>query len=255
MIRTPITDEIDPYLRRRNSIHRVRLRQIEKNRFPKKCECVVCGEFFLCGNIEDYLKRQYYLGPKNGHIRHVCWDCDLTHKVRAAAAKLYNLVCAISTFARDQQEIYPADFRYPRVPPWRQEKMRLPGLGLRDYSEPAKLLTKFGRYDSVIRQRAASPVRSVLSNLVALPVIHMRWSLALTPAQTQQTLKRIGRLYKNSCWFPKITGVRFDQRRSAYLHPKHAPRSIGLAGVVSFSHEPAPARPQLRIINGGAAGA
>lgn len=92
MIRTLIDD---PYLGRRNSIHKSRLRQIEKNRFPKKCECVVCGEFFLCGNIEDYLRRQYYLGPKNGKLRHVCWGCDLKHKVRAAAGTLYQLIRAI----------------------------------------------------------------------------------------------------------------------------------------------------------------
>jgi hypothetical protein len=193
MIRTPI---VDPYLRRRNAIHRFNLRQIEKNRFPVKCGCVVCGEGFLCGNIEDYLKRQYYLGPdKAGNIRHVCWGCDLTHKVRVAAGTLYNLVCAIPVSERDRQEIYPAEFRHP---PWfpdsLPEKMRLPGLGLRDYAGPSK----FG-----IRQQAASLVRNVLTLLVGIPAIDTRWALYLLAPETQQVLKRIGRLYKNSCWWSK----------------------------------------------------
>jgi hypothetical protein len=193
MIRTPI---VDPYLRRRNAIHRFNLRQIEKNRFPVKCGCVVCGEGFLCGNIEDYLKRQYYLGPdKAGNIRHVCWGCDLTHKVRVAAGTLYNLVCAIPVSERDRQEIYPAEFRHP---PWfpdsLPEKMRLPGLGLRDYAGPSK----FG-----IRQQAASSVQNVLTHLVGIPAIDTRWALYLLAPETQQVLKRIGRLYKNSCWWSK----------------------------------------------------
>jgi hypothetical protein len=193
MIRTPI---VDHYLWRINSIHRFTLRQIEKNRFPKKCECVVCGEFFLCANIDEYLRRQYYLGPdKNGNIRHFCWACDLTHKVRVAAGTLYNLVCAIPVAERDRQEIYPAEFRYPPwFPDWLPEKMRLPGLGLRDYAEPSK----FG-----IRQQAASPVRNVLTLLVGLPAIDTRWALYLCAPATQQVLKRIGRLYKNSCWWSK----------------------------------------------------
>jgi hypothetical protein len=207
MIRT--TD--DPYLGRRNSIHRFNIRQIEKNRFPKKCECVVCGKGFLCANIEDYLRRQYYLGrDKNGEPRHVCRGCDLAHKIRAAAGRLYNLVVAIPVVERDRQEIYPADFRYPRIPLWYEDKMRFPGEGLRDYAESTKLLSKFGRYDPVIRQKAASPVRDILaiaSELVDLPAIERRLALylweRLTPPETQQILKRVGRLYKNSCWWSK----------------------------------------------------
>jgi hypothetical protein len=207
MIRTPIDD---PYLGRRNAIHRFNLRQIEKNRFPKKCECVVCGEFFQCGNIEDYLKRQYYLGPKNGRIRHVCWACSAENKIKVAAGTLYHLVCAVPVAERDRQEIYPAVFPYPRIPLWHEAKMRMPGLGLRDYAEPTRLLSKFGRHDPVIRQQAASPVRNVLaitSDLVDLPAIERRLALylwgRLTPPDTQQVLKRIDRLYKNSCWWSK----------------------------------------------------
>jgi hypothetical protein len=204
MIRTPI---VDPYLRRRNAIHRFNLRQIEKNRFPVKCGCVVCGEGFLCGNIEDYLKRQYYLGPdKAGNIRHVCWGCDLTHKVRVAAGTLYNLVCAIPVAERDGNEIYPNE-----IPVRPEEKTRQPGCGLSDYAGPARLLTKFGRHELVIRQNAGSPVRNILtitSDLVDLPAIERRLALylwgRLTPPEAQQTLKRIGRLYRNSCWLPRL---------------------------------------------------
>jgi hypothetical protein len=165
MIRnTTITDDVSLYLRRRNSIHRFNVRRIEKNRFPVKCGCVICGEGFLCRNIEQYIQRQYYLGPdKKGDIRHVCWGCDLTNKVKVAAATLYQLIDAIPVVERDREEIYPTDFRAPQIPLWRAEKMRLHGLGLRDYSEPTKLLDRFGRYEPVIRQKAASSVRDILA--------------------------------------------------------------------------------------------
>ena len=101
MIRTPIADA---YLGRRNSIHRSRLRQIEKNRFPKKCKCIACREFFLCGNIEDYLRRQYYLGPdRDGTIRHVCWRCDLTNKVKVAAGTPPDGRLLLASSGYDQQ--------------------------------------------------------------------------------------------------------------------------------------------------------
>jgi hypothetical protein len=195
----------DPYLGRRNSIHRSRLRQIEKNRFPKKCSCVVCGEGFLCRSIEDYVRRQYYLGPdKNGKPRHVCWGCDLDSKVKIAARTLYHLVCAIPVVVRDRNEIYPNE-----IPVRPEANMWLSGLALNDYAGPARLLTKFGGYELVIRQKAASSVRNVLaitSELVNLPAIEKRLVLylwgRLTPPETQQTLKRIGRHYKNSCWWP-----------------------------------------------------
>jgi hypothetical protein len=106
---------------------------------------------------------------------------------------------------RDRNEIYPNE-----VPQRWQKSMWLPGLGLCDYAEPARLLSKFGKYDPVIRQKAASSVRNVLtitSDLVDLPAIESRLSLyllgRLTPPETQQTLKRIGRFYKNSCWWSK----------------------------------------------------
>jgi hypothetical protein len=72
--------------------------------------------------------------------------------------------------------------------------MRLLALGLRDYSEPARLLSKFGACEPVARQKAASPVRDVLTITC--------WG-RLTPPETQQVLKRIRRLYKYSCWWPK----------------------------------------------------
>jgi hypothetical protein len=199
MIRNTITDnDISPYLRRRNSIHRFTIRWIEKNRFPVKCSCVICGGIFLCGGIEEYLQRQHYLGPdKNGNIRHVCWGCSLEKKLKITAVTLYQLINALPRAERDRQEIYPADFLYPRIPLWREEKMRLPGIGLRDYSEGTRLLTKYGKYEFAYRQKA-SPVRDVLTITFDL----VDWG-RLTPPERQQVLKRIGRLYKNSCWWPK----------------------------------------------------
>jgi hypothetical protein len=189
MIRTA-DDDIN--LRRRNSIEKYRRRRIEKNRFPKKCKCVVCGERFMCRSIEDYIRRQYYLGPdKDGAIRHVCWGCSLDQKVKVAARTLYHLVCAIPVAERDSNEIYPAE-----IPVRLGENMWLPGLGLNDYAEPARLLSRFGRYELVARPKAASPARNV-------PATAFRAWERLTPPETQQTLKRIGRLYKNSCWWSK----------------------------------------------------
>jgi hypothetical protein len=115
---------------------------------------------------------------------------------------------------RDRQEIYPSDFRAPQIPLWRKEKMRFSGLGLRDYAEPAKFLSKLlGRSES--RQKAASPVRNVLTHLVGLPAIDSRWVLYLCAPETQQVLKRIGRLYKNSCWWSKKGPHRLFDRAEA----------------------------------------
>jgi hypothetical protein len=167
MIRNTITDDdISPYFRRRNSIHRLTIRWIEKNRFPVKCSCVICGEIFLCRGIEEYLGRRYYLGPdKRGNIRHVCWGCNLKSKIRLAAGTLYHLINALPQAERDWQEIFPANFRHAPIPlpeqtsfgwrtfeQWRSEGVLLCGMsaksatgqdsqGLRDYSEGARLLS------------------------------------------------------------------------------------------------------------------
>jgi hypothetical protein len=222
MIRNTITDDdISPYLRRRNSILRFNIRRIEKNRFPVKCGCVICGGGFLCRGIEEYIQRQYYFGPdKKGDIPHVCSGCGLKNKLKIAAGTLYQLINALPQAERDWQEIFPADFRRALIPlpqqtsfgwtrfeEWRREGVLLCGmsaraatgqdsLGLRDYSEGTRLLTKYSKYEFAYRQKA-SPVRDVLtiaSDLVDLPA---------TSPETQWTLKRIGRLYKNSCWWPK----------------------------------------------------
>jgi hypothetical protein len=220
MIRVVPDEDISQ--RRRNSIHRFNLRQIEKNRFPVKCGCVICGEGFLCRNIEDYIQRQYYRGrDKTGEVRHVCWGCGLDHRLKLATATLYRLVCAIPVAERDRNEIYPADFRTARIPLWREDNARLPSL--RDYAGPSR----FG-----IHQRAASSVKDVLSHLIGLPANDTRWALYLLAPQAQQVLKRNGRLYRASCWFPKITGIPFDQRRSAYLYPEHAPPLDWISRVV-----------------------
>ena len=244
MIQNSITDDdISPYLRRRNSIHRFNIRQIEKNRFPVKCDCVICGGVFLCRNIEEYVQRQHYLGPdKKGNIRHVCWGCGLEDKLKVVSGTLYQLVCAIPQAERDREEIYPADFRYPRIPLWREEKLRLPGLGLRDYSEPARLFSKYGRYELVTRQKATSPVRDALtitSDLVDLPAIESRLSLylrgRLTPPEAQQVLKRIGRLYKNSCWWPKREKHRLFDKAEASSWKK---AQLWKPGQHSFEFDP-----------------
>jgi hypothetical protein len=127
-------DDDDINLRRRNSIEKHRRRRIEKNLFPKKCKCVVCSERFMCRSIEDYVRRQYYLGPaKDGTIRHVCSGCSLDHKVKVAARTLYHLISAIPVAVRDRNEIYPDE-----IPVRPEGNTSPPGLGLSDYREPAR---------------------------------------------------------------------------------------------------------------------
>jgi hypothetical protein len=244
MIGKTIDDNVSHYLRRRNSIHRFNLRQIEKNRFPVKCHCTVCGEVFLCGGIEQYLQRQYYCGPdRDGNIRHVCWGCDLQSKVKIGSGNLFHLISAIPQAERDRYEIYPADFRTALIPlplqsnwgwrtfdEWCRQGVVLCGIsdksatgqdswGLRDYSEGTKFLTKFGKYEFAYRQKATAPAQNIL-------VIERAADYGLSPdwndvwrdcerrlglwlldqlktPEEQSTLKRIARLYKNSCWWSK----------------------------------------------------
>ena len=220
MIDLVIDDNV--YLRRRNSIHRFNLRQIEKARFPRKCHCAVCGEVFLCRGIEQYLQRQYYCGPdRDRNIRHVCWGCDLKSKVGIGSGNLFHLISAIPQAERDRYEIYPGDFRTALIPlplqsnwgwrtfeQWYRQGVVLCGMssesatgqdseGLRDYSEPTRLLNKFGKYEFAYRQ-AGGPVWPGRDSHVAL------WLFGqLKTPEEQRTLKRIGCLYKNSCWWSK----------------------------------------------------
>jgi hypothetical protein len=117
MIRKIVDDDISPHLRPSISIHRFNVRRIEKNRFPVKHSCAVCGWSFLCRNIEQYVGRQYYLGPdKRGNVRHVCCECGLENKVKLAAGTLYHLIDAVPRAERDSLEIYPGDWREALVP-------------------------------------------------------------------------------------------------------------------------------------------
>jgi len=187
--------DLAQYLARRNSIHRFNLRQIEKNRFPHKCQCVVCGEHFLCRGIEEYLQRKHYRPDKDGNVQHVCWGCDLQDIVGRAAETLFHLISAVPQWERDSQKIYPGHFCKARItpPPW---DWRTP-YGLRDYSEPTRLLSKFGEYEFAYRQ-IGGPVWTGRDSHVALWVLGQ-----LKTPDEQRTLKRVGRLYLNSCWRPK----------------------------------------------------
>jgi hypothetical protein len=179
-------------LRRGNSEHRRKLRRFEKNNLPFKCDCAVCGARFECRSIKEYAER-----------RGICWGCGFENKIKIAAETLYHLICAIPQTERDRQEIYPGDFRCP-VSVWREEdKEGLPGLGLRDYAQPTRLLTKFGRYEFAWRQKAASAVRPV--------ALDASYVAMLVPTEIQRALERAGRLYKNSRWWSKAERTLFDK--------------------------------------------
>jgi hypothetical protein len=222
MIRKIVDDDISPHLRPSISIHRFNVRRIEKNRFPVKHSCAVCGWSFLCRNIEQYVGRQYYLGPdKRGNVRHVCYECGLENKVKLAAGTLYHLIDAVPRAERDSLEIYPGDWREALVPrrlktgwDWRKlEEWVALGrnmigvgeantFGIGDYSISKKLLFKSGRYETLTCQKAASPVPYIL----ATPEFAASYLLLLQQLKTpgeQWSLKRTGRFHKNSCWWPE----------------------------------------------------
>ena len=213
----------DPnYLARLNSIWRFHIRGIEKNRFPRKCHCVVCGEHFLCQGIDEYLNRQ-----------NVCYGCDLHNKVKVSAGTLFQLISAIPEAERDRLEIYPADFGTALIPlplqsnwgwrtfeEWRREGVVLCGIGARsatgqdtlglpDYSEGTRLLNKFGKYEFAYRQMGG-PVWPGRDSHVALWL----FGQLKTPEQ-QWTLKRIGRLHEPPTRdFLKWDGEMFHEQKS-----------------------------------------
>ena len=224
-----ITVHVSPYflrienaavaLRWGNSQYRKNLRRFEKNHFPFEYDCAICGDRFECRSIKECVER-----------RGVCWGCSLENKVRIASRRLYHLICAIPRPERDHEEIYPAHWATAFIPlsqrsnwGWRQfEEWYREGvilcsisarsatgrdtLGLRDYSEPTRLLTKFGKYEFAYRQKAASPVVwRILENPPSL------YAFSKTPEE-QWTLQRIGRLYKKSCWYPWIEKPRLFDR-------------------------------------------
>jgi hypothetical protein len=191
-------------LRRGNSGHRWKLRRFEKNHLPFKCDCAICGAHFECRSIKEYVERQG-----------ICWGCGFENKIKIAAETLYHLVCAIPQWERDREEIYPADFRYPRIRLWPKDKEPLPGLGLRDYAEPTKLLDKYRRYFSAWRQKAASPVYDTLIT-PELAAFYL-WLLERLPSpERQQLLKHLGRLYKKSCYSSeKGPRTLFDKRAAS----------------------------------------
>jgi hypothetical protein len=178
-------------------------REVEKNLFPVKCQCKFCGHKFECGTIDQLLQRS-----------NVCYGCDLKNKVEIAAETLFHLISAIPQAERDAQEIYPGDFRKAQITP--EHDWRFP-YGLRDYSEPTKLLNKFGQYEFAIRQKGDTvwPGCDMVGPAEWSPVYNIRLGLLKTPDQ-QRTLKRIGRYYKNSCWYPQIKKQRrlFDRCES-----------------------------------------
>jgi hypothetical protein len=125
----------------------------------------------------------------------------LSKVLRYTAGTLFRLIEAIPQVERDQLDIYPADFT-GRTVRYRAPPKRYWPEGIRDYAEPAKLLLKSGEYESVWRQKAASPGYYILvpPKLAAFYL----WLLRQLPTpEEQQHLKTCGRLYRNACgWWP-----------------------------------------------------
>lgn len=88
-----------------------------------------------------------------------------------------------------------------------QAVSRMPGLGLRDFTEQVKL-SFGGAKEWVFRQYAREPAHSVS------PVGYL--SPPLVDTDQQERLERIGRLYKYDCYHPKIgTAPRFGTPQEA----------------------------------------
>jgi hypothetical protein len=98
---------------------------------------------------------------------------------------------------------------------------------LREYREATMLRLRSGRYMREDRQHGGY-VRNVPITL-ELAAVYLLWVM---PPKTQRLLERTGRLYKEDCWRPLITGVPFDQSPSAYLYPEHAPERPPIVGRV-----------------------
>jgi len=184
-----------------NSDQRAWLRRREKNRKAKP------GKYARRGGIER---------PSDA--------IGLPKLLRYSAGTLFHLIDAIPQVERDRYEIYPADFRtalislrlqsnwdWRTLDRWLEQGIVLCGmsartaagidtLGLHDYSEPTRLLTKFKRYEFAYRQKAASSAQYIPE---LAPFYQTYWPLLIHPPQTQRRLERIGRLYKNSCWWSK----------------------------------------------------
>jgi hypothetical protein len=196
------------YFARRNSIHRFNLRQIEKNRFPVKCQCAVCGEVFLCGGIEQCLRRQYYRGPDKNGVRHVCGGCDLENKLRVAAGTLFHLISAVPQAERDRNEIYPGEFR-GKIPLQPDFNWRSP-VALRDYSEGTRLLNKFGQYEFAYRQ-LGGPVSAGRDSHVALWL----WQQLTSPTGSGRLFGRGKPPYPTSSSREGATGILGASRKQA----------------------------------------
>ena len=184
---TPAIEGEQIVLRRGNSQHRAALRKLEKNRSRRR------------------LEKELLLSPEE----------VVRLKIKVAAGTLYHLVDAIPEWERDSHGIYPGE---RIILPLR--KQRLPGLGLRVYSERTKLLFKNGRYEFVTRQKAASPVLRILitPEIAAFYV----WLLERPPSpETQHLLKGWGRLYKANCyWSEKGQRRLFDKGRTLSAPPQ-----------------------------------
>jgi hypothetical protein len=162
-------------------------------------------------------------------------SCDLKNKVKVAAGTPFHLISAVPQAERDRYEIYPGDFRTALIPlpeqsnwDWRTfEEWERQGIvcgnakkqqdwGLRDYSEPTRLLTKFGKYEFAYRQKGGAvwPGYDTAGPAEWSPVYAIRLGRLKTPDE-QRTLKRIGGYYKNSCWWSKKESPRlFDRAES-----------------------------------------
>src|SRR5262249_37460043 len=197
-------DSEKPVLKRGNSQHRRKLRKWEKNRRVGADTLDPWRDRWRRRNLVIDHRGRKLMPPERTELGELTELVRLVRsgekllspqevlnlKVNLAAETLYHLIDAIPVAERDRQEIYPGDFLRPVVSEPLPEKMWLPDLGLRDYSEPALLLFKSGRYERVIRQKAASAARSIASDV--------SYALLLVPTQTQRVLEHIGRLYKNS---------------------------------------------------------
>jgi hypothetical protein len=220
-------------LGRGNSLYRGKLRRFEKNR-DIVLEKILpwAGEKLSRADIKELIRwaraGEAIFSPGE-------W---VRLKLKIHAGTLYHLIDAIPQAERDAQEIYPGDFRKGRIPApphtnwnarklewWRALGWNLVGIGekktfdLKDYSQSKELLFKQGRRETVDCQKAVSPVRRILLIERARDYgLDPHWDIVwrdceirlslhllgtLKTPEEQWLLKRVGRLYKIDCYWPK----------------------------------------------------
>jgi len=162
------------------------------------------------------------VSPKTfGHLASQRWDSVLRKRV---FWQDFDQIFRWSAHEAARRDIRLREYISSSDQPIYRKPYRKSNWNLKDYRKwNVRLHLKSGRFIEVDCQQGG-PVRYPGEVVVS-------WAL-LVPTKTQRLYERIGRLDREDCHRPKILGVPFDQRPSAYLYPEHAPKPVPSLGLV-----------------------